>query len=98
MPVISGGQLGSNHGANTAGSHPGAPPEIGRRTLSAPPATPATNGAGSGTASSNNAPARNSRMVLAVSQRKLTFLLALPAVLLLLPLFVFPFFGRRRYY
>jgi hypothetical protein len=35
--------------------------------------------------------------LLAAGQRKLTVLLALPAIVLLLPLFVLPFFGRRRY-
>jgi hypothetical protein len=35
--------------------------------------------------------------LLTASSRELTFLLALPAIVLLLPLFVIPFFGRRRY-
>jgi hypothetical protein len=35
--------------------------------------------------------------MLAAGQTKLTVLLALPAIVLLVPLFVLPFFGRRRY-
>ena len=54
-------------------------------------------GAGSGTAPGNTAPPRGGHIV-DDGQRKLTFLLALPAIVLLLPLFVLPFFGRRRYY
>jgi hypothetical protein len=59
---------------------------------------PARKGAGSGNASGTNAPRRNRRAPVSTGQRKLTFLLALPAILLLLPLFVLPFFGRRRYH
>jgi hypothetical protein len=33
----------------------------------------------------------------ALDRRKLTLLVALPAIALLLPLLVVPFFGRRRY-
>jgi hypothetical protein len=36
--------------------------------------------------------------ILLAASRKLTLLLALPALALLLPLFVIPFYGRRRYY
>jgi hypothetical protein len=48
--------------------------------------------------STNHAPARTGSIVLFSSQPKLTFLLAVPTVLLLLPVLVLPFFGRRRYY
>jgi len=36
--------------------------------------------------------------LLSTAQRKLTLLIALPAIALLLPLFVVMFVGRRRYY
>jgi hypothetical protein len=62
----------------------------GKHVITSAPA-PVTNRAGRGTPSGKNAPPRS-------GQRKLTFLLALPAILLLLPLFVLPFVGRRRYY
>jgi hypothetical protein len=48
--------------------------------------------------STNHAPARTGSIVLSSSQPKLTFLLAVPTLLLLLPVLVLPFFGRRRYY
>jgi hypothetical protein len=60
------------------------------KRVNASAAAPVTKGAGSGTGPGKNAPPRS-------GQRKLTFLLALPAIVLLLPLFVLPFFGRRRY-
>ncbi|HVR10476.1 MAG TPA: hypothetical protein VMW75_20690 [Thermoanaerobaculia bacterium] len=39
-----------------------------------------------------------SHFFLTASPRKLTLLVALPAVLLVLPLFLIMLFGRRRYY
>jgi hypothetical protein len=78
-----------------AGGKPANAP--GKSTAPRPAATPPNDGAGGGTPF-GNPPADAGRTLLAVSSRKLTLLLALPALVLLLPLVVLPFFGRRRYY
>jgi hypothetical protein len=59
---------------------------------------PGNNAPPASAAPGNNVPVppRNGGIMLTAS-RKLTLLLALPALALLLPLFIVPFFGRRRY-
>jgi hypothetical protein len=82
----------------TAPSRAVAGGQLGGANVDTTTTAPPKNGAGSGTASGTNAPPRNGHVVVDNSERKLTFLVALPAILLLLPLFVLPFIGRRRYY
>jgi hypothetical protein len=69
----------------------------GRSTAPRPAATPLNDGAGGGIPL-GTPPADTGRTLLTASSRKLTLLLAVPALVLVLPLVVLPFFGRRRYY
>jgi hypothetical protein len=82
---------GRSSGHSTLSPHPGVLPVSPRRKPSVllAPAPKNTSGRGAGRSYPH--------ALLAAGQRKLTVLLALPAIVLLLPLFVLPFFGRRRY-